>query len=69
MKNKKYCAWAKSSTNVKTMKVELPEDCRKKGCKGFFDKNIEPLCEDFMPIPEKRREEFVEHFTKLLLEH
>jgi hypothetical protein len=62
------CGWARSSTNIKTMKAELPEECMKKGCKGFFKEGIKPDCEDFMPLPKSMEKEFKENFAELILE-
>ncbi|MFA5383019.1 MAG: hypothetical protein WC356_07665 [Candidatus Micrarchaeia archaeon] len=62
------CMWAKSSTNMKTMKGELPESCVKKGCKGFFKEGVKPDCEDYMPVPKSLEKEFKDHFGKLILE-
>ncbi len=68
MKNKKFCSWAMGSTNLKTMELELPDECKRRGCKGFFDENIKPLCEDFILVPESQKEQFITHFNKLNIE-
>jgi len=51
----KTCVWATASTNPRTLKSEMPLDCRKKNCKGVFQ-NETPLC--FVPDmrPEDRRD-------------
>lgn len=64
----KFCGWARSSTDPKTMKAQLPEDCEKKGCKGFFKEGIKPPCEDFMPVPKSMEKEFEKYFTELILD-
>lgn len=67
MKNKiKMCGWAKSSTN--NTKDQFPEECKKKGCKGFFKEGIKPACEDFMPVPKSMEKEFKDYFAELNLE-
>jgi hypothetical protein len=43
---KQRCVWATASTNPHTLKPDMPDACKKRGCDGF---QKEPLCEAFIP--------------------
>ncbi len=50
LSKKVVCMWKGSSTNRETMKDDLPESCKERGCTGEFDSEKEAVdfCELFI---------------------